>query len=184
MPPSLMVDRTELVRALGVLAKQVKRKHVGDAIISYEDGKLRIDLDGLSVKAAAEGEWPGRARVAASFAVAAAGLDFPNEQVSIRIVPGLIYIERFFRSCEWQHDAVDLIQLPVNPSTLTVLAKTLDHTPAEIRRSGISEITYKAEERREDLILRAATRLKPLGVGLDDVRELVDRAIRRAADAS
>src|SRR5260221_10727965 len=99
MAPTLLVDRSELVRALGIIAKQAKRKYVGDAMFSFANGQLRIDLDGLTVKAAAEGEWPGRARVAAAFAVAAAALAFPNDRVSLGVVGNQLVVDGLSRPC-------------------------------------------------------------------------------------
>ena len=184
MSPWLLVDREEFVQALRLLAKQAKRKNVGDAIFGYSDGMLRVYVGGVSATAAATGDWSGQARVFAGFVLAAAAIDLTEVQVSLRVEGIRLCLERFSADCVWQTDESELIRLPINPSVLDILALTLGRSASDIRRSGIEAATRTAEERRDTLIGQAIASLTPLGVTPTEVNEVVERAILRASKGS
>ena len=66
-PPWLEVQFTELQAAIRGMRKLARAKEQAEAVVSFADGKIVIELPAIAVRASAEGVWPGEARVPASF---------------------------------------------------------------------------------------------------------------------
>ena len=65
--PWLEMDPTEFRAALKHVLKLARSKERAEAVISFADGQVAIAFPGLEVRSAAEGVWPGEARVSAGF---------------------------------------------------------------------------------------------------------------------
>lgn len=183
MVPVLRVDRLELLRALKNLAKLASPKQQAEAIVSLDGSAVVIELAGMTVRAGAEGTWPGQARVNARFLLGLARGLPPGDILSLTVEEGKLQIAgsstAYSAPCVWQAAGGNVIRLPVNPTLSTILALRLRHTDDEIAGSGLTETVRLAEKRCDTLVAQASTILEPLGVRPADLRQLVDECLLR-----
>src|SRR5436309_471783 len=100
MPNSLTVNRAELLEGLKQISKLVKKKKVGKGVLSYEDGALVVTLDGVSVRASAEGSMPGHVRITGLSVLSLAKALPADDPLPIRIEGGRLFISSFSLPCE------------------------------------------------------------------------------------
>ena len=175
----LKVDRAELVRSLKILLRLVKKKDAGDAVFSFEDGYLSIDLGGVSAMAPAEGQWPGEARVAGNLVFGLAKTLPAADPLPIRCENGRIFIDRFSAPCEWRPTPSQRIEPPLDAPPGWLLSVSLTYPEEQIRDSGLTPLVEKAKQRREACVAKAAQALSPFGVDPQAVEEFVDGYVRK-----
>ncbi len=76
--PRLQIDRAELIQTLNAINKIFTTASKAEAVLSFENGTLIIELQGMSVSLPASGEWPGRARIATGFLIMLAQVHQPT----------------------------------------------------------------------------------------------------------
>jgi hypothetical protein len=180
MNPHLDVERPGLTQALKAVNQVLaKKRGAGEAIFSYEDNQLQIDVGGLTVYANASGDWPGQARVSRSFAVNLIYGLHDIDPIPMRVDSGRLYVGNLSTTCAWSESQATPIFLPVNANLADILATAMNHSPAAIGRAGLTQAVLDAEEQRSDLEARAAKILAPLGITLTDLHSLADACIKR-----
>jgi hypothetical protein len=85
---SVKVGRADLARALGTLAKFIKRRQRAEAVLSFADGDLKIELPGPAVSVAADGQWDGEVR---AFVVGLAHRLPSDDPMPIHVKQGQLY---------------------------------------------------------------------------------------------
>ncbi len=179
--PILEVAKHELDNAwrrLVVLVRGV-RKPMGEAMLSYWDGKLEISCSGIAVSVPARGTWPGQARVPGQFIVGLAKVPPAGDPVTFRVEGDRLSISTLSVVCTWQQPAARTIHVPVNPSLTWLLSLPLHYTGDEIGKAALAGDIQTAQARGGRLIARALTALKPFGVLRDDLAQLVFKSIER-----
>ena len=179
----LLVNRDELIEAFKRLFKSVKLKDHAEAVLSMQEGLLRIDLGGITVKAAADGVWDGRARVAPRFLLDLSKASPPGSPVQVSVQGGQLYVGQWSAPCVWTSGSTappqpKPILLPVNPPLSRVLALSFLYTEEEIAASGLAGTVAAAQKKRDQLIAQAAALLLSLSVKPDDLQRTVDDCIR------
>src|SRR5262249_20670856 len=157
----------EPLRLLKRLCKPELRE---EAIISYDDDSLHIDLGGMSVAIPAIGEWPGQARVPGDFILSMARLPPTTDPLILLVEDARFHFGSASVGCAWQAPWSALIDLPMNPTFKTILALRFRYTEEEIRASGWIERLRTAEEYRDHFIVTMSRRLAHFGVRPDDLR--------------
>ncbi len=173
----LDVPTAALVHALTPLAILKSPTNIGDALIGYQAGHLRIELGGVAGTAKAEGNWPGEARVSPDFVLSLAARLAPQGRAVLLIEDGKLVVRAgtatIQKSCVWETSARPSIALPMNPSLQDLVRVALIFTPPEIERVGLKEPVKSAKGEMEALLAKAAQTLEPLGVTIAEIRELV-----------
>lgn len=175
--PSLLVKRAELEKSLKILVKSLKPKNLPDAIWSFEDRELSIDLAGHTVIVPAVGVWPGQARTSGQFALTLAKMPPNSDLLTFRVAEGRLHVEQFSTHCVWQGAEAAVIQLPVNPSLTQLLRVRFTYSETEIEQSGLTKVIQSAVERREALVSKAADILAPLEIFSHDLRQWIDERV-------
>jgi hypothetical protein len=183
MTLSVYVGRKDLAIALRTLAKFVKRKQQAEAVVSFADGTLQIELPGGLVGVPADGEWSGEVRVPGSFFVSFAKTLPDVDPLPVQVRGDRFYLAGLSVRCVTQGAGGERIQLPLDPPVLDVLRVRLQHSEEEIERSGLTALVRTAEEKREQLIMQAHSHLHQLGVTRADLDRFVDECLLRRSES-
>lgn len=177
--PSLTVERQTLLKALQVLKKSATPQKDEKALLGFADGMLIINVTGMRASIAAEGEWPGEARVDAAMLLRMSRAVPPGDPVIISIADGTLAINTFHIACAWQDAGWRVPFLPRNPTLLDLLRLPYDAFPQEIEASGLGEAVQNAVKERNKRINQALAILSPLGVTLEDLLSIIENCIVR-----
>ena len=175
----LLIIRSEFINALKTLKKCATPQAGEEAVLAFQDNALEITVTGIKAAFAAEGEWPGEARVDAKMLLELRRAFPSGDPVVLKVVDDRLVINSFSMSCNWQEVGWRLPLLPRNPTLRELLCLQYDAFPHEIAASGLEETIRQAVAKRDDLISRAAEILFPLGVTQQDLLPIVERCIVR-----
>jgi hypothetical protein len=174
----LKVNRAELISGLNLLRKTAKPKKNMEAVLSFEKGNFVVFVNGVSIEASAEGEFPGLARIPAAQAITLSKVLPPEDPLTIAHDEKELYIGTFSMPCAWSNVDPHPIQLPIDAPLPLLLGLRLKYTDQQVFQSGYSNPLGEAERKRKLLITKASNALEPLGVKRADVEKLVDEAVR------
>lgn len=175
----LNVNRTELIDGLNLLRKTAKPKKNMEAVLSFETGNFVVFVNGVSIEASAEGEFPGLARIPAAQAITLSKVLPPEDPLTIAHDENRLYIGTFSMPCEWDNVEPHPVQLPIDAPLPVLLGLRLKYTDQEIFQSGYSNPLDEAARKLKLLITKAANALEPLGVKRSDIEKLVDDTVKR-----
>ncbi len=179
MRHELKVNRTQLINGLNLLRKTAKPKKNMEAVLTFEKGNLVVFVNGVSIDASAEGEFPGMIRIPATQAITLSKVLPPDSPLGIAHDEERLYIGTFSMPCVWHNVEPNPIQLPIDPPLTLLLGLRLKFTDKEIFQSGYSNPLGEAEHKRKMLITKAANALEPLGVKRAEVEKLVGETVKR-----
>jgi len=174
----LKVNRKQLLDGLNLLRKTAKPKENMQAVLSFEKNNFIVFVNGFSIEASAEGEFPGLVRIPGAQAITLSRVLPAEEPLSIAHDKNRLYIGTFSMPCLWHNVNPQPIQLPIDAPLPTLLGLRLRYTDQEIFESGYSNPLGEAERKRKMLITKASNALQPLGVKRSDVEKLVDDTVR------
>jgi hypothetical protein len=185
----LAVDRAELLDAFRQLTRFARRAGTEEAVLSWRQGCLRVDFGGVTVKASASGEWPGRARIAWRVLRPAATHVPAGDPVCMRVVGSQLHIAGYRADCVWQPESspagqLPLILIPLDPSLRQILALRYRFAAEDLAASGHLRTLEKAEAKLAIRIDKAWAQLAPVGVSRKALRAAVEAALRQAARRS
>jgi hypothetical protein len=175
----LKVNRKQLIDGLNLLRKAAKPKKTMEAVLSFEKGNFVVYVNGVSIEASAEGEFPGMIRIPAVQAITLAKVLPPEDPLTVSHDEERLFIGTFSMRCLWHNVEPHPIQLPIDPSLPILLGLRLKYTHEQIFQSGYSNPLDEAEHKRKLLITKAANALEPLGVERAEVEKLVDETVKR-----
>ena len=175
----LQIKQQNLKEPFRLLKRLCRPERDEEAIVSFDDQVLHIDLGGMTVTIPAVGEWPGQARIPGSFILTLAKVPPTTDPVVVSVDDGRFYFGSTSVGCSWQAPWRALIQLPMNPKIKLILALRSKFTEEEIRESGWSERLKSAEAYRDHVCETIAQRLADLGVRPEDVRRMIDECAAR-----
>ena len=187
----LQLSRVDFAQALKTAA-EVIGKFPGHVGIRFDAGYLTIEAGSTVASAPARGFWPTPIFVGASWVRRMGKRLLPGDPIHLRVEGGRLYLNRYSEACSLtaaehvvsnelsEADEAELIaeaarilkSLRISPDALQELvSKTYVNGP----------ISPSVEEKKMlSLIAKAWILLAPFGVGTDDLRHLVDNAVRNA----
>jgi len=174
----LEVGLKEFVEALRRLARTVKPRQAGQAVLRLEDGRLLIRLGGGEVAVPASGRWSGEARVNGALVLALAKHPPVKDPLTLLVEGGHPDMADLSVPCEWQEVGAAKLEIPIETPLIEILRMGLNNTNDALERSGILKPVHEAQRRCETLTAKAANTLRPLGIQPEDVKRLVDDWIR------
>jgi hypothetical protein len=179
MKPTLKVNRADFQRALKMLRKFATPHDAEEAVLSYADGSLTISVTGMESGMAAEGDWPGEARMPAKVFLQLSTVLPQGDPLPLSVEDGRLYIGITGFTCTWQEKKWRPLFLPANPTLKQILILRDEAFPAEIDAAGLAGVIADAERQRDSLIYKAAMILKPLGVTEADLAVIVEQSVLR-----
>lgn len=203
IPPSdprhaLEAARADLAQALKTVSRAIAN-HPGDACFRFEDGCLSIEAGTTAADAPARGTWPHPIFVSTWWVRRVARRMPAGDPVHLRVDAGRLYANRYSESCSETPS-----ERPAPPersaisegSLISVAASILE--PLRVERAAVESLVAEAlargtsswsrgvvawseEEKKMGAIIEQAwMRLAPFGVGMPDIRRLVDQALHDA----
>ena len=176
--PEVTVGRDELIASLRSVASLVKPANKAQAVMSYANGALSIDLPGLSASIPAIGSWSGTARFSAGFLLSLARTPADNGTVTLRVENGRLDAGTIWITCDWEESPPVTISLPLNGSLRTMLSVAYHFTSDEIARAGLTRPIAEAQAKRDIRLHNALLQLEEFGVTATELRILVDKKMR------
>ena len=175
----LQISNTEFSQALSNLAMALPRKgREMDVRIDFDGALVRMITAGVEVSLDGKGRWPGFA-LAPLRPLVQMRSNLPiGDPLSIRYSDGRFYVQGWSVSASWHDVGSEPASIPLNPTILHLLQFKASMTEAKLVSSGLRSAVGTAEGRAQKLMLRAQDILRPLGITLRDLEELLDRKIK------
>lgn len=173
MKTRLEVAKPEFIEELKRLTKVLGRRSAGDALLRYEDGKLRISIGGAEVGMAAHGQWQGEGRVSAAWIRAFVKVPPAQDPVVFEVQGGRMRVGGSSIPCRWQVPGAPTIEVALSMGLRDRLRLGFAHAEAELEKSGLAPTVADARTELEERIAAAAKQLAPLGITPTDARLLV-----------
>lgn len=156
----------------------LRRNESQEAIFSFVNGELLVDLGGLTAIANAEGTWPGEARTSALFVLKLKKALPKGDFLTLRYDQDRLYIEGISVPCIWQDLGAAKANLALGVSLTELLRARSRYTDAEIKGSGLTDAVRKAVGIRDGLIEKAAKILTPLELEPEEIYRLITKHLR------
>lgn len=150
----------------------------GDATFSFAGGQLTIRLGNAAAEVAAEGQWPGRARVAGRFVEALRKALPDADPLRFRVQGGRLYAEGYSTPCAWEELSTPEVEIPIPSSLRDLLALRVQYTNEALAAAGAESAVARAEGQRGELIRQAHEVLKGFGVQQGALVRRVEESLR------
>lgn len=177
MTSSFVANRNELAAAFKTLKRFLRRRTDIEAVLTFDNDRLSIDANGITVRASGTGSLQGQAYLNWRSLLGLATIMPEGDAVLIKVEAGHLIIGTTTIPCIWQESIIELIEHPMDAPLLMTLQLKNKYTDEQIVRSGLLEKVWEAERQMDEMIVQAATLLGPLGIGANDIRQLVDEAL-------
>jgi hypothetical protein len=175
---TLKVSRAELAKALRTVGRAGRALRDAQAVLTFEDRHLTIDLAGNMTWLPAEGDWPGEVRLTGGAVERLARVLPKEDPLMLRVEGDRFSAARFSVPCERRASSrpTPVRELvPPNADLFEILMIRSRCSDAEIDAAGAAGLMEQAERRLDDLCDRAATILAPYGVGAEHLRQLCEK---------
>ena len=173
VPTRLEVAKADFVEELTRLGKVLGRRDCADAVLRFEDGRLRISIGGAEVGIAAQGDWQGEARVSAAWIRILAKVPPAMDPVVVQVAGGRMRIGSSSNVCAWQVPGAAVIEVPLAMGLRERLQLVARYSDADLVKSGLAPMVADARAELEKRIASATRQLGPLGITAADLRVLV-----------
>ena len=194
----LEVSRADLAQALKTVARAIG-KHSSDACFHFEDGSLSIEVDTTVANAPARGTWPLPVFVGVSWVRRVARRMPAGDPIHLRVDGGRLYTNRYSIPCsDTRQEQTALPELSAIDENLLISEAALILNPLRIERPAVESLVSEAlvrgtsswsrgvvawaeeEKKMRKIVENAWMKLAPFGVGMPDIRRLVDKTLRDA----
>lgn len=184
---SLTVNRDEFLEGLQRFKRHVKKKKVGPGTFRFQDGELRVEVEGMEITERGVGQWGGEAVVPGAFVLALASSAPDGDPIPVRVEADRLHVASTSIRCYWLLRDPAPKQQPVvaaplaDTRLLQILSAAEDRSDEVLERSGFLPLVRDARKQRDVRIGAAVQELGALGVTTDHVVRLVEQCIRAAA---
>jgi len=181
----LSVSRPEFAKALRLVGRAGRDVRSGEAILTFDGGRLIIDLSGNVAQVAATGAWPSEVRLPGGALERLAKSLPEGNPLDLKVEGDRLLAARFAMPCKWSMlsrpgtPVPDLI--PANADPFQILMIRTRCSDAEIDAAGATGLIAEAERRIDSTCEAAARILHHYGVSPAHLRKLCDE---HAADGS
>ena len=177
--PQLQVSNSEFSHALSNLALALPRKgREMDVRIDFDGALVRMTTAGVEISVEGKGKWSGFALAPLRPLVLMRSHLPDADPLSIRFSDGRFYVQGWSVPASWHDVGSEPASIPLNPTILHLLQFKASTTEAKLVSSGLRSAVRTAEDQAQKLMLRAQDILRPLGITLRDLEELLDRKLK------
>lgn len=178
----LAVSATHLQTAFRRLTKLLPKRFTKSAqlVLRFDNGVLFIDGPGTTVDLPASGSWPGRARLAASFARMLALAPPAGDPLVLEFADGQLVIRgatTLRLRAVWEDISPPRADTVLDLSDRELLKLQAREAPAAIVSSGLERAIRRAELRLQRSIDRAYKSLAEYGLSRDELEKSVRNLI-------
>ncbi len=183
--PHLSVEKRPFLQALKSLRISARARQKDLAVLSFQDGRLHIRLHETGVSVPALGQWPGSARVIARTLIPVVTFPPDPDPLPLRFEGDRFYIAGWSVNATWHAQGGEPIETAAEPTALDLVALRRERGDEALEASGLLEEALEAERSLAGKLSHAARILRPVGISLGDLEDLVERkleAIRSPRD--
>ena len=175
----LEISNADFANALSSLALALPRKgQAMDVRFDFDGEFLRMTTAGVEISIAGTGKWSGFA-LAPLRPLALMRKHLPDgDPLTIRFTGGRFYVAGWSVPATWHDLGSAPSSLPLKPTILHLLQFKASNTEAKLVSSGLRSAVRGAEDQAQKLMLRAQDILRPLGITLRDLEQLLDAKLR------
>ena len=173
----LTVRREALIDALTLIARQY-RPRGEDAILSFDEANLLIDLGGITVVVPASGFWRGQMRYPGLPLLKLRNVMPEGNPLLLDVENGSLHIGGTVMRGKWQSSWSSRVELPMNASFPMLLALRYRYKDEEIEQSGLVKPYRRAWQRADRCISHAALALKPFDIPEARLRDWIENQLR------
>lgn len=175
----LSVDRTEFVKALKLVGSAGRAVRSAEAILTFDDQRLAIDLSGNAAQVAATGDWPTEVRLPGDSLERLAKSLPKYDPLLLKVDGERLFAANFSIPCEWRLYSRPVStpareMIPANADVFDVLMTASRCSPEEIDTAGASALVSNAQQKLEKLCEKAASFLGSYGVSPLHLRRLCE----------
>jgi len=197
-PYELEVSRADLGQALKTVARAIGQ-NPGDACFRFADGLLFIEASNTSADAPARGTWPLPIFVSTWWVRRVARRMPTGDPIHLRVDAGRLYANRYSETCARtprvqptaaERSAIDenllISEAAQLLESLRIERPAVERLVSEAIARGTSSwsrgvVAWSEEEKKMRMIVEKAwMKLAPFGVGMTDIRRLVDKTLHDA----
>jgi hypothetical protein len=197
-PYQLEVSRADLAQALKTVARAIGQNQ-GDACFRFADGLLSIEASNTSADASARGTWPLPIFVSTWWVRRIARRMPTGDPIRLRVDAGRLYANRYSETCAGtpmeqsppaERSVIDenvlISEAALILKPLRIERPAVEHLVSEAIERGTSSwsrgvVAWSDEEKKMRMIIEKAwMKLAPFGVGMTDLRRLVDKTLHDA----
>ncbi|MFZ0928388.1 MAG: hypothetical protein WAN11_07295 [Syntrophobacteraceae bacterium] len=180
---SVLINREDFLAMLEPLKRFAKKKQVGDAALSMEDGDLVISFVGISTGAPATGNWSGEVRVPGRLIWGIAMVPPEGDPIRLEVRDGRLHIGTLSVSCLAQKTQKSAVNPLMDPELVKMLRLRLIYPLDRLDKAGLTRALVQAEEKARKIVGHAAKILAPLNISESDLMRMVKEHLRKGIDA-
>ena len=175
----IYLSHIDFSRAISDLAIALPRKGNSPELrIDFDGALVRMIAGGVEVSLEGKGSWSGFV-LAPLRPIVLVRKHLPKvDPLSIRFLDGRFYVQSWSVPASWHDIGSELFYTPINPTILQLLQFKASTNEAKLVSSGMRTAVSAAEEQAQKLMLRAQDILRPLGITLRDIENLLSRKLR------
>lgn len=180
MYAELSVERMELKGALKTLKFSDRTFSIGEVALSFKDGWLELQTQGISVQIAASGIWPGRARISLR-SLRPILLNPPKDNpLIISFHEGHVLFGSYSVPSHWEDISPPAALVAMDISWIEVLKLRFKHSEAALISGGMGPKIAEAENKLKTKVAMARDYLIETGVTEQDLVDLVYRKLKES----
>ena len=179
----ILISRAKFSHALSTLALALPRKRGPmDVRIDFNGSLVRMTTAGVEISVDGNGEWSGFV-IAPLHILASLRSKMPDaDPLSIRFENGRLFVQSWSIPATWHDLGSQPVRIPLNPPMLDLLQLKASITEEKLVSSGLRSAVRGAEDKAQKMMLRAQDILRPLGISLKDLEEILERKLRLPKD--
>jgi hypothetical protein len=165
----LSVNRAEFAKALKLVGRAGKGVRSADAILTFDNNRLAMDLSGNAAEIPAAGDWPTEVRLPGDALERLAKSLPEDDPLPLKIEGERLFAANFSIPCEWRLYSRSVStpareMIPANADLFDVLMTAFRCSPEEIDTAGASALVSNAQQKLDKLCEKAASFLGSHGV--------------------
>jgi hypothetical protein len=175
----LHLSYTDFSHAISDLATALPRKGNDPELrVNFDGALVRLIAGGVEVSLEGQGSWSGFV-LAPLRPIVLVRKHLPKvDPLSIRFLDGRFYIQSWSIPASWHDIGSELSYTPLNPTILQLLQFKASTNEAKLVSSGMRTAVNAAEEQAQKMMLKAQDILRPLGITLRDIEDLLSRKLQ------
>jgi hypothetical protein len=180
-PPGyrVLLKRNDFVEAGSLLLRLAKPKNGEEALLFYEDGRLVIDLGGMSSGVPTHGSWLSGVRTSAVFILSLFRVPPEEEEIVVSFDGTRLKVGNSSMDASATSLATEGRTLPMDLTDAQLLAWSINLSDGELQEAGYEVAVKSAWIKSEEQIAKAVKPLERYGISKDDLREMLTRKLQR-----
>jgi hypothetical protein len=183
VPNTILVSRKELRQVLKTLALSAKGKSPPHLVVYCGVNSLYLRVGASECKIEGIGYFDGQGYLPGKIVSKLLLVDMDQDPIPFGRLPEHLCIGNLRLLCQWKQLSTSRLATWMNATFMDHLSLEQRYSKEQIQESGMWPVVEAAVKDRDQRIAKAYELLQPMGVKLEDLRNLVILAIKQYAEA-